>query len=386
MIISTGIRSRLSDREGTVTSSEVGVGLVGSGFIADAHAAAFAASPIASVRAVASRSAERAAAFAAARGIPAWHADFRELVERPDIDLVCVAAPNYLHRDIVVAAAGAGKHVVCEKPLARTLREADEMIAACRQAGVKLMYAEEICFAPKYVRARQLADEGALGEVYLVRQSEQHYGPHSDWFWDPELSGGGALMDMGCHGIEFARWIYGKPAARSVSAELGTFVHRERTTAEDHAIVTVRFDGGQAALIESSWARPGGMDDRAEIVGSRGVTYADLLRGSSLVTYSDVGYGYAVEKAPDTRGWTFTMYEELWNYGFPQEMDHFARCVAEGLEPAETGEDGRAVLEIIYAAYRAARTGRAELPLQLTDEEAARPPFEQLQRAASAGG
>ena len=74
--------------------------------------------------------------------------------------MVCVAAPNHLHRDIVVAAAEAGKHVICEKPLARTLREADEMIAACRGAGVKLMYAEEICFAPKYVRAKELADEG----------------------------------------------------------------------------------------------------------------------------------------------------------------------------------------------------------------------------------
>jgi myo-inositol 2-dehydrogenase/D-chiro-inositol 1-dehydrogenase len=357
---------------------EVGVGLVGTGFIGQMHAEAFAMSPVASVRAVASRSPERAAEFAARWGIPAWHADYQELAARPDVDVVCVAAPNYLHRDIAVAAAQAGKHVICEKPLARTLRDADEMIAACREAGVKLMYAEEICFAPMYVRAKELADEGALGDVYLARQSEQHYGPHSDWFWDPDLAGGGVLMDMGCHGIEFARWVHGKPAARSVSAEVGTFVHGQRTRAEDHAIITVRFDGRRVGLIEASWARPGGMDDRAEIAGSRGVTYADLVRGSSLSTFSDVGYGYAVEKAPDTRGWTFTASDELWNGGIPQEMDHFARCVAEDAVPRETGEDGRAVLEIIYAAYRAARTGRVELPLQLTDAEAARPPFAQL--------
>jgi predicted dehydrogenase len=85
--------------------------------------------------------------------------------------MVCVAAPNALHRDITVAAAQAGKHVICEKPLARTLHEADEMISACAAAGVLLMYAEEICFAPKYVRAKELADEGALGDVYLVRQT-----------------------------------------------------------------------------------------------------------------------------------------------------------------------------------------------------------------------
>ncbi len=366
-----------------MTSREVGVGLVGSGFIGQVHAEAFSRSTVASVRAIASRSPDRAAAFARQWGIPAWHTDYRELVERADVDLVCVGAPNWLHHDIVVAAAAAGKHVVCEKPLARTLREADEMIAACRDAGVKLMYAEELCFAPKYVRAKELADEGALGEVYLVRQSEQHSGPHSDWFWDPELAGGGVLMDMGCHGIEFTRWVHGKPPARSVSAEVGTFVHHKRTAAEDHAIVTVRFEGRRVGLIEVSWAKPGGVDDRAEIVGSRGVTYADLLRGSSLTTFSDVGYGYAVEKARDTRGWTFTMFDELWNSGFTQEMDHFARCVAEDAVPSETGEDGRVVLEIIYAAYRAARRGRVELPLQLTGEEAARPPFAQL--AAESG-
>jgi myo-inositol 2-dehydrogenase/D-chiro-inositol 1-dehydrogenase len=361
--------------EDGMASAEVGVGLVGSGFIARLHADAFARSAIASVRGVASRSADRAEAFARQWDIPAWHTDFRVLVERPDVDLICVAAPNRLHRDIVVAAAQTGKHVICEKPLARTLAEADEMITACRRAGVKLMYAEELCFAPKYVRAKQLADEGALGEVYLVRQGEQHYGPHSGWFWDPDQAGGGVLMDMGCHGIEFARWIYGRPAVRCVTAEVGTFVHGERTRAEDHAIIWVRFEGLRAGLIEVSWAKPGGMDDRAEIVGSNGITYADLLRGSSLTTYSDVGYGYAVEKAPDTRGWTFTMYEEPWNYGFPQEMHHFARCVAEDMTPLETGEDGRAVLEIIYAAYRAARHGRVEFPLMLTEQEAAQPPF-----------
>jgi myo-inositol 2-dehydrogenase / D-chiro-inositol 1-dehydrogenase len=366
-----------------MTSVKVGVGLVGSGFIGGVHAETLSRSALASVRAVASRSAGRAAAFATRWGIPAWHTDYRELVARKDVDLVCVAAPNWLHRDIVVAAAEAGKHVVCEKPLARTLAEADEMITACRGAGVKLMYAEELCFAPKYVRAKELADEGALGEVYLVRQSEQHFGPHSDWFWEPELAGGGVLMDMGCHGIEFVRWVHGKPQARSVSAEVGTFVHHERTRADDHAIVTVRFEGRRVGLIEASWAKPGGIDDRVEIVGSSGVTYADLLRGSSLTTFSDVGYGYAAEKVPDTRGWTFTMFDELWNSGFPQEMDHFVRCVTEDTVPDETGEDGRAVLEIIYAAYRAARDGRIELPLQLTDEEAARSPFEQLDAAAA---
>ena len=106
------------------------------------------------------------------------------------------------------------------------------------------------------------------------------------------------------------------------------------------------------------------MDDRAEIYGSKGNTCADLLRGTSLTTYSDAGYGYAVEKAETTVGWTFTMYEESWNYGFPQEMQHFVDCVQRDEQPLVTGEDGRAVLEVIYAAYLSAGTGKAiDLPL-----------------------
>ena len=117
------------------------------------------------------------------------------------------------------------------------------------------------------------------------------------------------------------------------------------------------------------------MDDRAEIIGSGGVAYVDLLRGSGIPTYSESGYGYAVEKAPDTRGWTFAMFDELWNYGFPQEMRHFIECVQHSCQPLETGADGRAVLEILYAMYRAGGSaGRVRFPLQLDDQAAAAPP------------
>jgi myo-inositol 2-dehydrogenase/D-chiro-inositol 1-dehydrogenase len=365
-------------------AGEVGVGIVGSGFIAEVHAQSISQSPSASLRAVASKSPERVSAFANRWGVPSFDTDYRRLLEHDDVDLVFVCVPNHLHRDVVVEAASAGKHVVCEKPFARTLRDADDMIQACKQAGVKLMYAEELCFAPKYVRAKQLADEGALGDVFVVRQSEQHSGPHSEWFWNEDLAGGGVLMDMGCHGIEFVRWVYGKPEIVSVSAEMGTFVHHERTTAEDHAVVIIRFEGNRIGIVEVSWGKPGGMDDRAELLGSRGVTYADLLHGSSLTTYSEVGYGYAVEKSPTTAGWTFTMFEELWNYGFPQEVEHFVRCVRDDLEPIETGEDGKTVLEVMYGAYRSARSGRTEFPLRVNAAEAARSPIDQMRASATA--
>jgi myo-inositol 2-dehydrogenase / D-chiro-inositol 1-dehydrogenase len=341
---------------------QVGVGIVGTGFVAGLHAEAFARTPTARVVAVASPTPGHADAFARQHHVPNAFTDYRSILERSDVQLITLALPNYLHCQATLDAAAAGKHVVVEKPMALNLAECDRMIAACRTAGVKLMYAEELLFAPKYVRAKQLADEGALGKVYLVKQGECHYGPHADWFWNVELSGGGVLMDMGCHSIEFARWVFGRPKPLSVYAQLGTYVHQGRTRGEDHSVCIVEYEGGRIGIAENSWARTGGVDDRAEIYGSAGLTVADLLRGSSLTTFSEPGYGYAVEKAPDTRGWTFTMFEETWNYGFPQEMAHFVQCVCDDLTPLETGEDGRQVLELICAAYESARTGQ-KVPL-----------------------
>jgi myo-inositol 2-dehydrogenase / D-chiro-inositol 1-dehydrogenase len=169
---------------------------------------------------------------------------------------------------------------------------------------------------------------------------------------------------MGCHSIAFCRCIFDNRPIATVSATMGTFVHDDKTLGEDHALCVMTFEGGGIGVAENSWAKGGGVDDRAEIYGTKGNTRADLLRGSSLTTYSDVGYGYAVEKAETTVGWTFTMYEETWNYGFPQEMQHFTNCVQRDEPPLVTAEDGRAVLEAIYAAYLSAATGNAvQMPL-----------------------
>ena len=230
------------------------------------------------------------------------------------------------------------------------------MVEACKKYKVKLMYAETICFSPKYVRAKRLVEEGAIGKMYMVKQGEKHSGPHSPWFYDIKRSGGGAIMDMGCHGIEWARWMYGKPRVKSVQAHCQHVFHK--TKAEDNSVILVEFEGGGIAVIEDSWVKHGGMDDRIELYGTNGVIYCDLLHGSSMETYSVDGYGYAVEKAGETKGWTFTVFEEAHLYGFPHEMRHFTQCVLNDETPTETGDDGLATLEIIYAAYESAGTGK----------------------------
>jgi myo-inositol 2-dehydrogenase/D-chiro-inositol 1-dehydrogenase len=341
-----------------MADGKVKVAIIGSGFEADIHAASFQIMPEeAEVVAVASPTADHAETLARRYGIPRAFRDYREMLKDPAIEMVTITAPNYLHAEMTNDIAAAGKHVVCEKPLAMTLEEADSMIETCRKHGVLLLYAEELFFTPKYVKAKEMADQGAFGKVHLVKQSEKHFGPHSQWFWDIDRSGGGALMDLGCHGIAFCYWFLGRPAVKSVYAHMGTYVHADKTKGEDEVFCIVEFENGATGVVEDSWAKRGGMDDRIEVYGEGGVTYGNLHMGNALPTFSEHGYGYAVEKAPATNGWSYPVFEELWNYGFPQEMRHFARCVRGKETSQATGEDGRLVLEVICAAYKSAGTG-----------------------------
>jgi predicted dehydrogenase len=355
----------------------VRVGLIGSGFVTSIHHEALRTVPGAEVVAVASPTPGHAERFAAVRGIRYAFTDFRRTLDLGEIDLVILGAPNDLHCEMTCLAAQAGKHIVVEKPMALNVAECDQMIAACQEAGVMLGYAEELCFAPKYVRMKQLIDEGAIGRMHLVKQSEKHDGPHASWFYDTRRSGGGVTMDMGCHAIEFFRWLLGgkspggKARIASVYAQMATHVHSDRTDGDDEAILLLTFEGGAIGLAEESWIKPGGMDDRAEAFGSEGQIYADVLYGNALRAFSRRGYGYAVEKAGSTAGWSFPIYEEIWNYGFPQEMAHFVHCVRDGSTPLETGHDGRAVVEAIHALYAsAARGSRVDMPFV---SEATRP-------------
>jgi len=346
---------------------KVGVGLIGSQFIATIHAEALKTVADAEVLAVMSPTKGNARSFAQKHGIPNYFTDIDGLLAMQEIDMIVIGAPNLLHCEITLKAAKAGKHVVVEKPLCMNLQEADQMIDACKKANVKLMYAEELCFTPKYVRLKALLDEGALGKPVLLKQSEKHDGPHAAHFWDVEKSGGGVTMDMGCHAIQFFRWLNKNNPIKSVYAQMSTNVHADKTLGDDNAILIIEFENGVTALAEESWTKLGGMDDRAEIHGSEGVAYADVLQGNSIQTYSSKGVGYAVEKAGNTVGWSFIMYEEIWNYGFPQEFAHFVDCVKNNTVPLVTGEDGKAVLEVIFAAYESAGTGKKiQLPFRST--------------------
>ena len=339
--------------------SKTKVALLGTGFIANIHVESYVRFVHdAEVVAVYGRNLDTAKAFAQKHGIAAAYDDIDALLHECEVDVVDICLPNYLHHECCMKAADANKHIIIEKPLALTLEQADEMIAACKAKNLKLMYAEELCFAPKYERVRSLVECGAVGEVYMLKQAEKHSGPHSKWFYQKETAGGGVMMDMGCHALAWFRWMTHNAKVKSVYADMKTVYHNDITDCDDNTITIVEFENGVTAMAEDSWAKHGGMDDRIEVYGSKGVSYADLFRGNAALTYSTEGYDYAMEKAGTTQGWTFTVFEEAFNQGYPQELAHFIDCVRTGKEPIVTGEDGRAVLEMIYAAYASAKEGR----------------------------
>lgn len=340
-------------------------GIVGSRFAGQLHAESLAATGRVEIAAIASPTS--AGALAERYGARPY-TSVADMLDDQSLDVVSLALPNRFHADAAVAAARAGAHVICEKPLAQNLADADRMIQACDDAGVLLLYGEELCFAPRYRRVKQLIVDGALGAVFALSHRERHDGPHARWFYDPALSGGGALLDMACHGIELTRWLMGKAAVTSVFARLGNFRHKDEAV-EDHASVSLTFDGGAIATIEGSWAVAGGIDERLEVVGDGGSVVADLARGGAMLVHSERGVGYAAEKAGDTRGWSHVSFDEAWQWGWPQEFAHFIDCIEGTATPEETGRDGRATLEIVLAAYHSASIGAAvELPFH-TDVE-----------------
>lgn len=337
----------------------VKVVILGAGFISDIHLESYHRFvPHAEVVGVYARNGVKAKAFAEKHHLSKWYDNLDDAITKSDCDVVDICLPNYLHAEAAIKAANAGKHVIIEKPISVTLEEADSMITACKNAGIKLMYAEELCFAPKYERVRSLVKEGAVGNLYMLKQSEKHSGPHTDWFYDINLAGGGVLMDMGCHAIGWFRRMLNNAKAKSVYASLATVLHGGRTKGEDNAVMIVEFENGVTAVAENSWAKHGGMDDKCEVHGTGGVVYADLFMGNAALAYSKKGYGYAMEKADTTVGWSFPIFEEAFNQGYPHELKHFIDCVLMDQEPLVTGKDGRAVLEIIYAAYASAGQGK----------------------------
>jgi len=338
----------------------VRLGMLGSGFVADFYMEGLKDVPGQEVVANYSETDERAGVFGEKWRVPAQHTTIEELCNRDDVDLVLIALPNSMHLEAVRVAAAAGKDMVCTKPLGRTAAESAEMVRLVRDAGVMNGYAETEVFAPAVVRTRELIESGALGRVLTVRAGERHSGPHSPHFWDLDFTGGGALLDMGCHTIEVARYFFGKDLRpESVMAWGATLQHGDKTEAEDNAVLLLRFEDGRMAITEASWTCKGGMELRNEVYGTEGRAVTDTS-STNMKVFTSGAAGYTVEKSDSESGWLFPIPEEAWVYGYKHELTHFIGCQRTGSIPRETFLDGYVVNEILDAAYRSMRSGAWE--------------------------
>ncbi len=337
-----------------MATDTVRIGLLGSGFVADFYMQGLDNVNHQQVVVNYSRSKQRAGDLAAKWSIPESTDDLQAVIDRDDVDLYLIALPNFVHEEVAIRLAEAGKAMVCTKPLGRHADEAQRMLDAVEKAGVFNGYAETEVFAPAVVKAREQIEAGAIGEVLWVRSREAHGGPHAEHFWNPELSGGGALNDMGCHCIEAARYFFGKDVKITrVIAWGGTLSHPDKTSAEDNAIMIMEFENGRVAHAELSWSARGGLDLRNEVHGTDGCIFTDVTRSTPIDTFSLHGAGYLVEKAEAETGWTFPLPEEAFTYGYQAEMRHFVDCIRTGETPRETFHDGWVVNVLMDAAYKA---------------------------------
>jgi predicted dehydrogenase len=337
----------------------VRIGMLGSGFVANFYMLGLRDLSGWEIPVVCSPNEERARAFAEKWGIPEWATDLEKVVKRDDLELVLLGLPNYVHKEATLAAAAAGKNMVCTKPLARNAAEAKEMLEAVQKAGVIHGYAETEVFSPAVIKAREFIERGGIGQVLSVRSREAHFGPHSPWFWDPRLAGGGALVDMGCHCIEAARYFIGKDNKVVEVLAWGDTLYHD-TQAEDNAVLLMRFEGRQIAQAEVSWTSRGGLDLRNEIYGAAGAIFTDVTRETPIKVFSKPGAGYIVEKAEAETGWVFPPVDEAWIYGYREEMRHFIECVEKNTLPRENYEDGYVVNVILDAAYQSMKSKKWE--------------------------
>ena len=331
------------------------VAVIGLG-MGNAHLEAYAAVDGVRIGAVADLDEERLGRAEAVHQIGAAYTDYRRVLDTADIDAVSVCLPNHLHAPVTIEALEAGKHVLVEKPMARTASEGAQMAAAAQRHNRTLALAMNYRWVvgPDSQYLRQLTSRGDLGQVYRVRSSSlrpRTFPPGFDtWFSDHARSGGGALVDMGPHMLDLALWYAGDFEPVSVFGVTGTRLMTD-TDVDDTSVALIRLRGGCAVSLESTWASYTRPETSVTIYGTEGGAILDLARpaGQRLTLFSERG-GTMVESKP-VAGIQLDPDAEK------SVQEHFVRCLEAGVEPETSAACGLAVMRIIDAAYRSSATG-----------------------------
>jgi predicted dehydrogenase len=240
------------------------------------------------------------------------------------------------------------------------------MLQLVESSGIFGGYLEDLCYTPKLLKSVASVKAGSIGRVLWAKSRETHPGPHSDWFWDKEKSGGGAIIDLACHCVEISRNFIGKDVKPiEVMCWADTQVHP--IEAEDHAIGLVKYANGAIGQFEVSWTFRGGLDLRDEVMGTEGTIWLNsFLRTGFEMFTTGKGGSYVAEKAESTSGWLFPVGDESHELGYPNMFTDMFDAIEKKRQPSESFYDGYVVNAILDAAFLSAKTKKWE-PVVLTD-------------------
>jgi predicted dehydrogenase len=374
------------------------IGIVGARFAADLHAVNY--RPLrgrhVELTAVCARTAAQAAAFAKHHDIGTVFTDYRKLVESSDVDVVDICTTTDSHHDIAVAAVRAGKHVIVEKPLTGwfgateppqamldgALRNADLVLDAVANAGVTLCYAEDFVYAPSVAKLRRML-EVAGGALLELRAEESHSGSHAAYARRWATSGGGSMLRMGSHPVGVVLHLkhhegqhrHGRPIRpRSVLADTArltalpalagrpSFLRAAPEDVEDWSVAIITFDDGTKATVHANDITLGGVRNWVTAYFTNAVVQANITPNTAVVAYAPDaavwGDEYVSEKVETKAGWQFPSPEEDWMRGYPQELEDFVTAIRDRRAPLSGALLAREVVEVIYAGYVSAATGR----------------------------
>lgn len=330
--------------------------IVGAGVISPLHARAILAHPEAELTAIVDEVPEKAEALAKEFGSPPTFTTLEQMLKEAEVDAVCVCVPSGLHRNVTVASARAGKHVLCEKPLGITAEDMDVMIEACRTHGVKLATVFQKRTTELALLTKKAVDEGklgrlVLGDAYLKYYRSREYYKSAGWRGTWALDGGGALMNQGVHGVDIIRWLMGD--VESVFAYASPLIHDIEV--EDTAVAVVKYANGAYGVIQGTTTVNPGQEARFEIHGEHGsIIYGDSGFKVWKTLDGDVAPGSGLGGKADGTDDPHAISAD----GHYILVDDLIRAARENREPLISGEEARKSVDLILAIYESARTGK----------------------------
>lgn len=279
---------------------------------------------------------------------------------KSDIDAVMVLLPHYLHKDMVVAVAEAGKHVICEKPMATTLEECDEMIAATKKAGVKFMIAENHRFLPAHQYIKDAIVRGFIGDVFLGRTYEGAYASSqffdtNDWSFTYDKGGGGVVSDQGVHKFTMLNWFLGE--VDSAQCWLSKTLKSPPSKGEDTAIILLRYKCGATITVDVSSSTVHPLTNKTELHGTKGTIFEDhdfqkpvkIFSSHPDVEVKGEYYSPEIEHGP---------FPDYYKISMGHEDAYFAECILEDKEPEFTPEEAKQGVAVVLLSYLSAKNGR----------------------------